>query len=138
MLKTGDAPADHVTGANLETTMRSLFAAVVVTLMLQAGPASALIRITDSRYESGTLIVAGQVKPNMKVTLDRKFSTSADSSGRFEFRVKHKPVSCMSDIATGEDTYSAVITNCLLGDAAANSTASASPASAGPAAATAK
>jgi hypothetical protein len=130
MMNTGDAPALHATGANLETTMRSLFAAVVVTLMLQAGPASALIRITDSRYENGMLIVSGQVKPNTKVTLDGKFTTSANGSGRFEFRVKHKPASCMSDIATGEDTYSAVITNCLLGDAAANSTASASPAAA--------
>lgn len=101
--------------------MRSLCAALAVILLLGVAPASAAIRITDSRYENGVLILTGQTRPNQKVTLDSKYTTKSDATGRFAFSVKYRPPTCMSDIASGEDSYSAIITNCLLGDAAASS-----------------
>jgi hypothetical protein len=98
--------------------MRSLVAAVTISLML-IGPAAAAIRILDSVYADNTLIVTGQTRPGQQISLDGKFTTKADSGGHFEFRVKYKPPTCMSNITAGEDSYSAVITNCLLGDATA-------------------
>jgi hypothetical protein len=103
----------------VEMTMRSLCAALIAALLLGTAPASATIRITDSRYENGTLVVRGQTQPNQQVTLDGKYKTKADGAGRFEFSEPYKPPTCMSDITAGEDSYSAIITNCLLGDAAA-------------------
>lgn len=79
-----------------------------------------MIRITDSVYADGTLTVTGQSQPGKAVTLDGKYKTTADSGGHFEFHVKYKPDTCMSEIDTGEDAYSTVITNCFLDDAAAS------------------
>ena len=101
--------------------MNSLCAAIAVTLVLGSVPAWAMIRITDSRYENDTLTVAGQAGPDQEVTLDGKYKTKADTGGHFQFSVKkYKPPTCMADIAAGDDTYSAIVTNCLLDDAAAS------------------
>jgi hypothetical protein len=100
--------------------MRLLSAAIVAALVLAAGSAQAAIRITASRYESDTLIVRGQTRPNQTVTLDKKYKTKSDGVGHFEFRVRsYKPRYCMSDIVVGADSYSAVIAGCFLSDAAA-------------------
>jgi hypothetical protein len=100
--------------------MRPLWAAAVIAaLLLETFPATATIRITAARYENGQLIIEGQASPNAKVTLDGKYHTTADGGGRFKFRESYKPVTCMSDITTGNDAYSTVVTNCLLDDAAA-------------------
>ena len=100
--------------------MRPLLAAAVTTALLAATlPASATIRITAARYESGQLIIEGQTTPNAKVTLDGKYHATADGGGRFKFREPYKPLTCMSDITAGEDAYSTIVTNCLLDDAAA-------------------
>jgi hypothetical protein len=114
--------------------MRSLPAALLALVAispLAIQPASAAIRITDSRYENGVLIVGGETSPNKQVTLDGKYHTKADGGGHFEFRESYKPPTCMSNITAGEDAYSTIITNCLLDDAAAALTpaAKSSPAS---------
>jgi hypothetical protein len=101
-------------------TMRSWLAAATVILLFETGPAAAAIRIIDSIYADGVTTVTGQTRPHQKVTLDGKYSAQSDGAGRFEFHVKYKPETCLSDIAAGEDSYSAVITNCLLGDATAS------------------
>jgi hypothetical protein len=93
-------------------------------------PASAAIRIIDSIYADDTLLVTGQVRPNTRVTLDGKYVTMSDGSGRFQFREHYKPQTCMSNITTDEDSYSAIITNCLLRDAEAASARKPSPGSA--------
>ena len=111
--------------ADVEAQMRSLFVALVACLWMGTGPASAMIRIIDSLYADGMLTVTGQAQPGRTVTLDGKYKATADSGGRFQFHVKYKPPTCMSEIDTGEDSYSAVITNCLLGDAAASDQAAA-------------
>ena len=101
--------------------MRSLYPAFLAMVLFGTTCADAAIRIADSRYEDGVLIVSGQTRPDQSVTLDGKFKTKADGGGHFEFRVdKYKPPYCMSDITAGEDSYSAVITGCLLSDAAEN------------------
>lgn len=105
--------------------MRSLVATLAL-LLLGSQYAQAAIRITDSRYEDGVLIVAGQTRPDQAVTLDSKYKTKADGGGHFEFRVQHyKPPYCMSDITAGDDSYSAVIAGCFLTDAASQEDATA-------------
>jgi hypothetical protein len=99
--------------------MKSLQAVLVAIVLLGTGPASASIRITDARYENGVLIVGGQATPNQDVTLDGKYNTKANGGGHFEFRESYRPSTCMSNITAGEDSYSTIITNCLLNDAAA-------------------
>jgi hypothetical protein len=109
-----------------ETTMRSpdatfgavLCAALTAVSVLGAGPAAASIRITDSHYANGVLIVGGQVEPNQRVTLDRKYNTKSDADGHFEFRESYKPDTCMSDVTAGTDSYSTLIEGCLMSDAA--------------------
>ena len=100
--------------------MRPLIALVTFALLVWAGPAAAAIRIIDSTYDNGLTTVTGQTKPNQKVTLDGKFTATSDGGGRFEFHVKHKPYTCMSEIAAGEDTYSVLLNGCLSSDAAAD------------------
>jgi hypothetical protein len=103
----------------VELMMKSLLANLVAIVLLGTGPASASIRITDARYEGGVLIVSGQATPNQDVTLDGKYNTKANGGGHFEFRESYRPSTCMSNITAGEDSYSTIITNCLLNDAAA-------------------
>jgi hypothetical protein len=99
--------------------MRSLVALTAVVLLYGAASAQASIRIDDARFEKGQLTVTGQVAPNESVTLDGKFSTKADASGHFRFHSAYRPSTCMANLTAGDDSYSAVVTGCLLDDAAA-------------------
>ena len=101
--------------------MRGSCAILAAVLLLGVNPASAAIRIVDSIYTDDVLLVTGQARPNTQVTLDGKYVTTSDSGGHFKFREHYKPQTCMSSITTDEDSYSAVITNCLLSDAEAAS-----------------
>jgi hypothetical protein len=58
-------------------------------------------------------MVSGDTAPGRAVTLDGKDKTKADGEGHFEFDVKYKPPTCMSDIRAGDDVYSAVIAGCF-------------------------
>jgi hypothetical protein len=96
----------------METTMRWLCAALILFAGVTA--ASADIRIDESRYVNGQLIITGETDPDRVVTLDRKYTTKSDGEGRFKFSVKkYKPADCMSDIRSGSDLYSAVIAGCF-------------------------
>jgi hypothetical protein len=88
---------------------------VVVALVLFAGvgAARADIRINDSRYVGGNLIISGETAPNRAVTFDNKYTTKSDGGGFFTFTEHYKPFTCMSDIRSGNDIYSAVISGCL-------------------------
>lgn len=85
----------------------------LVVFIAGAGAAQADIRITDSHYLNGTLVVSGETEPNNTVTLDDRFKTKADGGGHFTFKVQEKPDTCMSDIRSGADIYSAVISGCF-------------------------
>ncbi len=92
--------------------MRSVAAALIV--LAGTSVAQADIRINESRYVEGTLIVSGETSPNRTVTLDNTYTTTSDDGGDFTFKVKnYKPSLCMSDIRSGNDIYSAVIAGCL-------------------------
>ena len=84
-------------------------------LLLLAGvsTAAADIRIDQSRYEDGKLIIAGVTTPDSTVTLDNKYKTKSDADGDFKFTEHYKPFTCMSDIRSGTAAYSAVIAGCL-------------------------
>lgn len=107
-------------GVDLMETTMLLFVAVIAALLMPGGQALAAIRIIDSTYEDGLTIISGQAKPHEKVILDGEYTTTADAGGRFEFHVRHKPNTCMSNIVAGEDSYSALLTGCLASDAAAD------------------
>jgi hypothetical protein len=89
-----------------------LFAAALL-LLAALGSASAEIRINESRYAGGQEIISGETAPLRAVTLDGKFKTKSDAGGHFKFSVHEKPDTCMSDIRSGSDVYSAVIAGCL-------------------------
>lgn len=91
--------------------MRWLAAALLLAAGVSAARAD--IRINESRFEAGTLIVSGETSPDRAVTLDDKYKTKSDGEGRFTFTLRYKPSTCMSDIRSGDDIYSAVIAGCL-------------------------
>jgi hypothetical protein len=91
--------------------MRWLCSALL--LVLGVTTAAAEIRVDESRYDNGKLIISGDTQPNRTVTLDKKYTTKSDGSGHFQFKVAYKPETCMSDLRAGNDIYSAVIAGCL-------------------------
>ncbi len=108
--------------------MRWLAAALV--LLAGTAAARADIRIDESRYVGGKLIVSGETEPNRTVTLDGKYTTKSDGGGFFTFTEPYKPFTCMSDISDGSGIYSAVIAGCF--DTGADDDALPSPAAAKP------
>jgi len=91
--------------------MRLLTAALI--LLTGVGTAAADIRIDQSRYEGGKLLIAGVTTPDSTVTLDNKYKTKSDADGNFTFTEHYKPFTCMSNIRSGASEYSAVIAGCL-------------------------
>ncbi|HEX5213052.1 MAG TPA: hypothetical protein VFW22_15110 [Pseudolabrys sp.] len=87
--------------------------AAALALIAATNAARADIRINESRYVDGSLIVNGETAPNRAVTLDNKYKTKSDGGGFFTFTVSYKPFTCMTDIRSGDDIYSAVIAGCL-------------------------
>ncbi|HET9715995.1 MAG TPA: hypothetical protein VFP60_07395 [Pseudolabrys sp.] len=90
----------------------------ILLILVGRSAVQAEIRIDESRYVDGTLIISGQTAPNRTVTLDGKYKTKSDGGGHFKFTEHYKPFTCMSDIRSGEDVYSPVIAGCLLADSA--------------------
>lgn len=100
---------------SISFTVRVTGAVLAVVLTAAPGfssPAKAEIRVSVSRYEDGTLTVAGRTEPNRTVTLDGRASVKSDGDGHFVFNEHYKPETCMSDITSGDDIYSAVIAGC--------------------------
>ncbi len=91
--------------------MRWLAAPLILFASISAAQAD--IRINESRYTDGKLILSGETAPGRTVILDDKYKTKSDGQGHFTFSVHYKPFTCMSDIRAGEDVYSAVIAGCL-------------------------
>jgi len=91
--------------------MRSL--AAVLLFVAAVAAARADIRINESRFVDGNVVISGETAPNRTVTLDNKYKTKSDGGGFFKFSAHYKPFTCMSDIRSGSDIYSAVISGCL-------------------------
>jgi hypothetical protein len=95
--------------AKLMPAIATLLAIVATTI-----PTRAEIRITVSRFENNQIQIEGQTAPNRTVTIDGKFKIQSDGGGYFDFKhTGYKPPDCMSDIASGDDIYSAVIAGCF-------------------------
>jgi len=88
------------------------FAAALVFFAITSA-ARADIRINESRFVDGNVVISGETEPNRTVTLDDKYKTKSDGGGYFKFTAHEKPFTCMSDIRSGSDIYSAVISGCL-------------------------
>jgi hypothetical protein len=87
---------------------------LLAALLLAGTAARADIRITTSRFENNQIEIEGHSAPNSTVTIDGKFKIKTDGGGYFDFkRAGYKPPDCMSDIADGDDIYSAVIAGCF-------------------------
>jgi hypothetical protein len=97
--------------------MRPLLAPLTTALLLFSVGAALAIRIDVARYEDGVTIIRGQARPEQQVILDGKYKTKTDSAGHFEFRQRYKPRYCMASIVAGEDSYDAIVRDCLLLDA---------------------
>jgi hypothetical protein len=95
----------------------TLLARLAAVLLLFAAGAAQAIRIDVVRYEDGVTIIRGQPRPEQQVILDRRYKTKADSAGHFEFRQRYKPRYCMASIVAGEESYYAIVRECLLLDA---------------------
>ena len=91
--------------------MRWLAAALV--LLAGTAAAQADIRINESRFVDGNVIISGETAPNRTVTLDNKYTTKSGGGGSFTFTEHYKPFTCMSDIRSDGYIYSAVISGCL-------------------------
>jgi|GEM_PF-5125053 hypothetical protein len=92
--------------------MRARISALLLLAAI-AGAARAEIRIDESRFVGGRLVIRGETAPHRTVTLDDKFTTTSNADGTFSFSVDEKPFTCMSEIRAGDDVYSAVIAGCL-------------------------
>ncbi len=69
--------------------MRWLAAAFV--LLAGTAAAQADIRINESRFVDGNVIINGETAPNRTVTLDNKYTTKSDGGGYFTFTEHYKP-----------------------------------------------
>jgi len=87
--------------------------AAALALVAATCAARADIRINESRFVDGNVVISGETAPNRTVTLDNKYKTKSDGGGFFKFSAHYKPFTCMSDIRSGGDIYSAVISGCL-------------------------
>jgi hypothetical protein len=86
----------------------------VLLVLIGATAAQADIRITISRFGNNQIEIQGHTAPNSTVTIDGKFKVKTDGGGYFDFKhTGYKPPDCMSDITSGDESYSAVIAGCF-------------------------
>jgi hypothetical protein len=85
----------------------------VATLALVA-PASADITVMKAEYAAGVTVIRGETERSFaEVTLDRRFSTTANRFGEFEFRLRYLPDDCTVSLRAGRDTRPVTINNCF-------------------------
>ena len=73
--------------------MRHVIALLAATsALVAAAPALAEIKIDQAQISEGKLVIVGRTStPRALVTLDDNFSTTASSSGRFQFGIIYIP-----------------------------------------------
>lgn len=75
--------------------------------------ARAEIRLREAQIARGNLVVAGRTDlPHFLVVLDERYSVTADSRGRFAFRIVYIPPDCIGTLRAGADTLRFVVANC--------------------------
>jgi hypothetical protein len=78
-----------------------------------AQPAAAQFEITAARIAAGDLNVMGSVEaPNTEVTLDDRFTATADAQGRFMFRITYHPATCMVELKAQAHRRCVVVASC--------------------------
>jgi hypothetical protein len=92
---------------------RRTLLALTAALVLMREPAAAEIRVGEAQIVGGNLVVTGRAdSPNLVVVLDDNYSATADSGGRFAFRIVYLPPSCIVTLKAGGDSRRVVIANC--------------------------
>jgi hypothetical protein len=93
--------------------MRTLLIISPIVAMLSAAPACAEITLKEAKYEAGILVVeGGTTHPNRDISLDGRFTETADQAGAFRFRIEYLPDDCTVSLFDGEDTRTASIRGC--------------------------
>jgi hypothetical protein len=87
---------------------------VGVLIALNSVPAWALINIDFAAISGGELRVVGRLSSPAEatVTLDDRYETRTDASGRFSFRVAYHPATCIVAVKSGHETPQVVVAGC--------------------------
>ncbi len=86
-----------------------------VATLWSVAPASADITVMKAEYAAGVTVIRGETERSFaEVTLDRRFSTTANRFGEFEFRIRYLPDDCTVSLRAGRDTHPVTIKNCFL------------------------
>lgn len=83
------------------------------TLIASLTPAVGAFVIKKAEYKAGITEVHGVTsKPFQTVTLDGRYSTKSDASGRFVFWIRYLPLDCVINVKVQDEMHSAAIANC--------------------------
>ena len=97
------------------TSKAVLFGAGIAILV--AAPAWAEITVKTAEYAAGILVVAGETShPQREITIDDRYSETADAVGSFRFRIRYLPDDCTITLSDGEDRRSAFVRGCATTD----------------------
>ncbi|MGD9845798.1 MAG: collagen-like protein [Variibacter sp.] len=92
---------------------RAVFFVTFACALAAPFAARAEIRLRDATIAAGNLVVAGRTtSPHFMVVLDERYSVTADSRGRFAFRIVYIPPDCIGTLRAGADTLRFVVANC--------------------------
>lgn len=84
------------------------------------------VALTKLAIQAGRLIVSGVAAPGERVTIDRKFTTEAASTGLFKAALVYLPATCRVSLSTALGADQAIVANCApVEDAAADEEAAA-------------
>jgi len=93
--------------------MRAALGGLVIAVMLMPAAAWADIRIDESTYEAGVLVIRGRTaQPDQVITLDQRFEEHSNAERRFVFRVTYRPHLCEVELRAGADVKSLKVDNC--------------------------
>lgn len=91
----------------------SIIAAAGAAVMMPCGSVRAASDITIAAIATGRLYVVGTTeRPHTAVTLDDKFHTESDDTGKFQYELVYHPARCIVSAAIDGKAYEAVVTNC--------------------------
>ncbi|MGH1575186.1 hypothetical protein ACRAWG_36735 [Methylobacterium sp. P31] len=91
----------------------STLALVGTAALMSCGPVLAASDITMAAITTGRLYVVGTTEhPHTPVTLDDRFTTESDDTGKFQYELVYHPARCIVSAIIEGKAHEAVVTNC--------------------------